>query len=284
MRCFAPLLLLTAPLLAAEPATEAVVLPEFTDAARWYTAESTLEPVADAPGEPGAAWHWQVEVDHTAGEPNYPIGWPRMGTTPLGKSWDWSGYDSLRFDIRCETSREALPDQAIGMVISMPDRGNQRSEWLTVKQDAWTAVVLPIDQLSNPSDVTRLQFYIAESNWKHGDKLDCWLANVRLVRYTAPTVLSLRPLEALVASDSPYLVAEVRAAGIPDAQTVIGRFIVRQNGQDRHVGEVTLLRGVQRLIAPVKGLRPGPAELVLTLGGTPTPPATVTVLAGPFAE
>jgi len=284
MRSLATLLMLIAPSLAAEPNTESVVPADFTDPARWYTAECTIEPVADAPGKPGAAIHWHVDVDHTAGEPNYPIGWPRMGTTPAGGNWDWSGYDSLRFDIRCETSRPALPDQAVGMVISMPDRGNQRSDWLTVKQDEWTEVSLPIEQLSNPVDVARLQFYIAESNWKHGDKLDCWIANLRLVRYTAPTVLDVRSLESLVAAESPYLVALVRTAGISDGDLIDAALVVRQNGEVRHQAAVKLIRGSQRLTAPVSGLQPGPAQLSISLAGAESATAEVTIVAGPFAE
>ncbi len=277
-------LLLSSAAFAAAPATESVVLPEFTDPVRWYTAECTVEPVADAPGEPGAAMHWQTTVDHTTGEPKYPIGWPRIGTRPAAGVWDWSGYDSLQFSIRCETSRAALPDEAVGMVISMPDRGTQRSAWLTVAKDAWTDVVLPIEQLANPTQVAQLQFYISESNWKHGDTLACWLANLRLVRYTAPTVLELRPLETLIASDSPYLVALVRAAGIADGQTVSGELVVRQDGQVRHRAAVSLMRGSQRLTAPASGLRPGPALLSISLAGADSATAEVTIIAGPFAE
>ena len=284
MRLVVLLMLLTSAALAADPPIEATVLPEFADIARWYTAECTIEAVDDAPGEVGQATHWHVDVDHFTGEPKYPIGWPRCGTTPADKVWDWSGYDSLRFEIRCETSRAALPDQAVGMVITMPDRGTQRSVYLDVAQNDWTAIVVPIDELVNPTQVSRLQFYISESNWKHGDTLDCWIADLRLVKYSAPVVLDFAPLEALVVAESPYLVATVRAAGIADGESADAELVVRQNGQVRHRSPVQLLRGSQRLIAPVAGLQPGTAELSINLGGAETAAAEVTIIAGPFGD
>ncbi|MCC7495249.1 MAG: hypothetical protein IT204_23070 [Fimbriimonadaceae bacterium] len=287
MRSGRPVLSLTLLLLLralpAAPPTSVTVLPAFEDAKLWYAAECSVSNAAP-PGQPELtkAIHLAIPVDHTAGEPQYPIGWPRGGIAPAPAA-DWSGYDWLRFRAYCTSNREKLPHGGLGLILSMPDRGTEFHLPVPLVKDGWCSVEVPIERLSNSRQIARLQFNISESQWAHGDRLDVWFADLQLVKVTAPAVLALRSLERVLSSDAGYVVLELQVAGLPPGELLPARLVARSAGKEVAAVALQVRRGLQRLTVKVPPLPPG--ELTLTVQLPPGQDAastTVTITRGPF--
>lgn len=195
------------------------VLSDGTNVQQWTTAECTAQSAA-TPGRPGTAVHMHIPVDHTTGEPNYPIGWPRMYLTIPTDARDWSRWDFLSVWIYADTSRPALPSSPLGMIVRCPDRNTSYSRTLSeLRKGQWTHIITPIADLPNPRDCTAVQFYIAEANYTHGDTVDFYIADLKLLAYAEPVILELRPLANLLYADSSALRAQVRVAGLEEGAT-----------------------------------------------------------------
>jgi hypothetical protein len=272
-------------LLLAQPAVETVVPPGAIDAGKWYTAESTVSADTSRVHTPGAAAiHWHVPIDHTAGEPKYPVGWPRTGLN-ANPHWDWSSNDYLEFWLYAATSREALPAVPLGLGVNMPDKTRQFNLTVPAVKDQWVQVRVPVADLPNPADVAQIQFHVAEANYRHGDTVDFWIADLALARYTQPTVLAFQPRERLLDARATYVPVDIHLTGIAPGATQPAQVVVRRDGQDLAVTPASLTRGRLRLVLPLPtGLTPGPAELVVRLGEVEAAKAPVTLIAGPFAE
>ncbi len=261
-----------------------VTLPIFADARQWYAEECT---VANDPAmvPPGVATSVRIHIDvnHFTGEKAYPIGWPRSGmATPT--AWDWSGYDLLTFQIRAATSREKLPTTPGGLIFSMPDKSRQYLLRLPSASGVWTEVAVPIEALPNPRELTRIQFYLSEGDYQHGDTVDLWIADLTLWRYAQPTIREVRPLERVLDTSAGYLVLEVLAAGFEAGQTQAGRLLLRRGQQALGAVDLTVQRGKQRLVVPLPKLAPGTLTLAAELGGRETATATVELVASPYGE
>ncbi|NQT11864.1 MAG: hypothetical protein HQ582_03890 [Planctomycetes bacterium] len=129
-------------------------------------------------------------VDHTKGEKNYPIGWPRTGKDMAKvEATDWSEYDFFECRIYAETSRKSLPGTPLG--VGFYHTGQKRSSSFPLKEvagDRWTKIVIPISELIDPADVQRVQFNISESSYKHGDRVDFYITDMALVQLIRPTI------------------------------------------------------------------------------------------------
>lgn len=268
---------------AAPPATEAVVFDAFTDLGAWSKAECELTFDGTHARTPGhAALRWHISVDHTAGEPNYPIGWPRVGISPR-TPFDFSGYDYLEFWVYTQSSRETLPPEPFGFIVYCGAR--QVATRVPAKLGEWVRVEVSVADLAEPQAVTRLNWYISESNYRHGDILDFYLADLALHRYTAPALLDFRPLEKLVDVRASYLPVDLQLVGVPTGEIVTATLVVRRDGATLATNTLALGRGRRRVVLPLPGsLPPGAAELALQLGDREVGAAPVTFVAGPFAE
>ncbi len=257
--------------------------PAFGDPAKWYTAECTLEKNTEVV-PPGAEFslRWHIDVDHTTGEPKYPIGWPRVGLS-LTPPVDWSGYDFLTFKVYGDTSREAFPTVAFGLTVDMPARPNQHALSFSLAKREWRDITVPIEDLRYPKTIGRVGWHIGESNYSHLDKIDFYLADLKLGRYAAPQVMAMKPLEALVSTRPGYLVIDAQVAGVAEGATVEGLLTVPGKGGQRQL-KIELRRGRQRLVAACPELAPGAAEVTLQVAGGATAKARIEVVTGPFEE
>lgn len=154
-------------------------------------------------------------VDHTKGEKNYPVGWPRVRKDlRRAKRTDWTAYDFFECSVYVETSRQGLPAETVG--IGFYHSGAKRSTPWPLKdlpKDRWVQVVVPINKLQQPDDVQAVQFHIAESNYKHGDRVDFYIADVALTRFVEPAVAELALQRALVYSNERTILATFRLVG-----------------------------------------------------------------------
>lgn len=129
-------------------------------------------------------------VDHTKGEKNYPIGWPRAGKD-LAKLrlTDWSNYDAFECWIHVETSRDALPAKPLS--VGFYHSGSKQSTSFPLSQvakDQWVKIAIPVERILKPADVQRVQFSIAEAEYRDGDRVDFHLDQIVLTRYVEPAI------------------------------------------------------------------------------------------------
>lgn len=154
-------------------------------------------------------------IDHTKGEKNYPIGWPRTNKSLVkAKLTDWSTYDFFECWIYVDTSRPPLAATPMGIGFSHP--GHRRRSSLPLRElqkDQWVHVVMPISKLDDPKHVEGLQFNISEADYKHGDRVDFFISGLELTRFAEPAVNQLDLQRRVVYAHQPWIVAGYSLVG-----------------------------------------------------------------------
>lgn len=235
-----------------------------------YVAESSVRlDVLTSQGE--SALHWIVTVDHFGGEAAYPVGWPRFGIR-LPDGWrDWSAWERLRLRWRVESSRQRLPARAIGFQIYAPDRASSHLEWFEGPPTVdWHETWIEVETLNDPTRVTQVQWHISESEYRHGDRLDVWIAEMALERAAEPTVDQVRPECAYAWADTPALGATVRLTGLrPDTTATVSCELVR-HGKLLAKRTAVMSQGTHRLSvrAPAGGWGEGLGDWITRMVGT----------------
>jgi hypothetical protein len=265
------------------PKMETVFLEDGTGAAKWNVAEATAT-ASDQhglAGKPSLRFH--VDVNHETGEKAYPIGWPRINRPVPEGQRDWSGFDFLELVIYSETSRDALPKAPLGFILHTPDRAQEYHRVLSEVRKGETArIVIPLSEIPRHEDVTLMQFYLSESNYRHLDTVDFLIAEVALTRYAEPTVSDAQTVQAIAYDDVTHLGARFRLLGLPAGQKTPVRCRVRQG--EKVLGDMLaqLDRGEHELWAKLTS-RPTPGEgVVEVLLGKPVTAGKVRFVASPF--
>ncbi|MCL4206972.1 MAG: hypothetical protein KJ000_31200 [Pirellulaceae bacterium] len=273
---------------------ERLVLDDMRDVSDWYNGspDETVISSSDRHVREGRpALLFANTVDHTRGEKNYPIGWPRTGKD-LGRSGpsDWSGYDYFECWIYAETSRERLPGKPLG--IGFYHSGQKRSSPfpLNVAKDAWSHVVIPVDRLLDAGDVRRLQFNISESDYRHGDRVDFYIDRPALVRYVEPAVARFELERKLMLTGDRVLRAQYQLAGYRQLDTTRVEFAIFRdaNAPVATTGSTATRRGELTLSLPGT-LAPGDYTARLCLRDAQgalidRQDVPLRVIAGPFQE
>lgn len=248
-----------------EGAWEKMPLVTTSDLPKWSAVESRLEPAPERTKVPGVSWRWHVDVDYTTGEAKYPVGWPRISRTiPEGALRDWAEWDFLRCWIYVETSRSALPLEPIGLGLHTPDRTNAYNRTLSeLRKDQWTEIRIPISQIAGAEDVRQIQFHVAESNYKHGDRVDFYLNDLSLVRYAEPALFNLAAENTVLFSDAAQLPVRFELLGVKPLAHARVSCEVRRDGRVFAKSAVELSRGLQRVVLDLSGakLLPGIYEV-----------------------
>jgi hypothetical protein len=254
------------------PLMEALVLADGDSGSVWQIAEATMEPDATHSRD-GRALRFHIDVDHETGEPNYPIGWPRTFMAMPEELRDWSGWDFIEFWLYAETSRESLPPSPLGFIVRCPDRNSSFSVTLSeATKDDWAHFRFPISSLPNPADCTAVQFFIAESNYRHGDVLDFWIDDLALLRYAEPTILTMRPLSGLHYADADAIHVEIELTGMAEDESaeVLARLVT--DGATVRQGSARLGSGPHTIPLSVGGgLPPGEYEVQAQIRAGPDP-------------
>ena len=244
---------------------EKIALVSPTDLKTWSAAECTATPSGERARIGPSSWHWHVDVDHLAGEPKYPIGWPRISHTITdGPLRDWSGWEFLHMWIFVATSREALPGEPAGLGLLTPDRASGYNRPLReLKKDQWIELNIPVAQIPRHGDVRQIQFHVAEANYRHGDRLDFFINDLALTRYAEPVLFDLVAENAVVFSDTMRLPVRFQMLGLkPGAHASVGCEL-RRDGQTAARVSVDATAGAQRVVLDLGGkkLAPGNYEL-----------------------
>jgi len=172
---------------------ERLVLDDMEDVSDWSNSSPEETPLSRSQQhvkEGQFALLFANRVDHTKGEKNYPVGWPRVSKSLVkAKLTDWSAYDFFQCWIYAQTSREALPGSPLSIQFSHTGQKRSTSVVLReVKKDQWTKVVVPVPKLDEPRDVQRIQFSFGESSYAHGDRVDFFISGLALVRFVRPAI------------------------------------------------------------------------------------------------
>jgi hypothetical protein len=245
----------------AEPNKERLSLDDMVDVSDWYNGSPDETEVSSSrkhKGQSGASLLFANTVDHTRGEKNYPIGWPRTGKDVAKAGMgDWSGYDFFECRIFAETGRASFPGTPLG--VGFYHTGHKRSSHFKlddVKKNAWVDIVIPIDKLIDASDVRRVQFNITESNYAHGDRADFFINDLALTRFVKPVIVDLSVDRRLLYSSDSRITACFK---------LMGRHGVDRADVELEIGTADRTMGQARRKAVLQG------EISLVLG-TPLPP------------
>lgn len=268
---------------------ERLVLDDGTDAdaAQWRPAEAQVSISTKQARRGPTSLQFRVEVDWNAGEPQYPIGWPRVFRAFPEAVRDWSGWDYLEFSLYVESSRDKLP--AIPMGLGLYGAGSRAdySRSLTELQlGKWTDYRLPLADLPGLNPRSGIQFHISESYYRHGDKLDFWIDNISLVRYVEPTLAASRLAEQAIYADSRYLLVDLDLRGVkPGAKTEV-TWALRREGKVAAEGRLDMSGGRSRVALPLPaaGLVAGDYQLALRCRGDSPAPFALRVARSPWQE
>jgi hypothetical protein len=202
---------------------------------RWTAAEATATISHEHARLGDTSLLFHVDVDHTTGQPEYPIGWPRIHWKPPEELRDWSDWDFVQLVIHVETSRDSLPGKPLGFILHTPDRERQYNRQLTEVQPGETSTVtIPLSEIPDHENVTHIQFYISESEYKHGDVLDFFIDAIALLRYTKPTLSGVEVLQEVAFTTTRAIGVRFRLLGLAadeeaevrgrlvDGETVLG--------------------------------------------------------------
>lgn len=263
------------------------VLFEGDSAKSWSAAECTIESSTARTRTGKATWHWHVMVDYFAGEPNYPVGWPRVShSVGAGAGRDWSGWDFLQMWIYSDTSRATLPKEPAGLTLQIPDSHSTYERPLSeLKKGEWVEIKIPLAQLPRKDDARLIQFHISESNYRHQDELDFYIDDLALLRYAEPTLLEFAAESAVMFADAKGVPVRFNLAGVkPDAPVEIA-CEMRHGGRVAARAAVNATRGPQRVVLDLERQRvePGEYELVArATGSEQTATARVRLVESPW--
>lgn len=242
---------------------ERTLIDDMADISGWYNGspvETTLSRSdKHAPGGKFSLKFANV-VDHTRGEKNYPIGWPRTGKDlARARLVDWSGYDFFECWIFTETSRPALP--ATPLSVGFYHAGGPRSSSFPLKQvkkDAWVKIIIPVAELAAPRDVQRIQFNISEADYKHGDRVDFYIADVVLTRFIEPAAAELRLQRRLLYSTDTAVTTSFKLVGHQERlKETAACFEIGQDAQPRAQKSQAAARSGEITLDPGPAMPPG---------------------------
>ncbi len=268
------LVLLGADSISAAPAMEKRLLFGPQSAREWSTAESSIESSTAHARSDKTALHWHVTVDHFAGEPNYPVGWPRANIALQERTArDWSGWDFLQLWIYTDTTRATLPTEPAGLALHTPDREGAFSRPLSeLRKGEWVQVKIPLAQVQRHNDVRLMQFHVSESKYRHGDQLDFYFDEVALLRFAEPTLLNFAPESAVLFADAKEIPVRFELAGVSPGEHAQVVCELRHGEKVEARRTVEAQRGPQRVLLDVSQaqLAPGSYTLSAHASGGPT--------------
>jgi hypothetical protein len=272
--------------LADEPPMERLVLADGEGDSQWHTAEATMRPDATHALD-GRAMRFHIDVNHETGQPEYPIGWPRSYLSVRGDSRDWRKWDFVEFWLYADTSRANLPSTPLGFIVRSPDKPNSYQRTLHEAQKGkWAHVRVPTSDMPTPADCTAVQFFIAESNYNHGDVLDFWIDNLALLRYAEPTIITMRPLGRVQYADSSVVRIEIGLTGLEKEQTANLLLRLVRDGETVRRSSAIVRSGVQAIPLEVGGnLDAGSYDLQAQIAGSDrSVTETIRVISSPWEE
>ncbi len=248
----------------------------------WQAEEATLAP-STVEGEPVLLF--TVPVDWSAGEVNYPIGWPRISLSVPEDQRDWRGWEQLRLRVLARSSAGSLPFRPLGVTIR---GGSERISWedevsaLPVGQ--WQELTFDLRRLPDASDVRAVGVYISEDKYADKTTLAFALARLELVRYSQPTLVDLKPSASVAFADAKSLPLRITLLGLRGTATAPVELRLMKDGAAVAAQQAQAVEGETQLtFALPKDFSSGEYTLSGTAGGR-TLSAPVRLVASPWQE
>lgn len=244
-------------------------LDRLCDASSWTAVECSVAKSELACPSGGVAVQMHVPVDHTTGETNYPIGWPRIACALKGWEADWSQWDNFEFMILAKSSREKLPKKAVSLLIGhRPAEFTQALEF--AEQGKWITVTVPVEAVKAAGAQVQALFQtrlsVSESDYQDKDVVDFHVGGFRLTRLTVCEVSEFSSVSNLVVfQGQPIVKLDVTVVG-PPAEVKRGvPFTLRQKSNVIRRETLPLGRGKQVYPCDISELKlaPGDYELVV---------------------
>ena len=232
--------------------------------AGWSPAEAEI--LSADPVDGHAAFIFHVPVDHFAGEPKYPIGWPRAYFGGAA-SINWKDYDAFQFKIYTKMNRDTLPKKAFSLAFRNPDKGKNIEVPFgkdNLRLNEWTTFTMPINRLAKLPSIHTIGFYVCESDFNHGDTLDFTFGGFRLIRSSAVKITSLE-CNGISYRETPALDVKVTAEG---SSSTIGKGVpfalTDATGKLIRLETLPVTRGINEIKMDVSELRLKPGDYQLT--------------------
>jgi hypothetical protein len=259
------LLALAAPASTPADAIERLVLIDGKMADGWTAVESTLTPTA-VEGVP--ALLFGVKVDWSAGEPDYPIGWPRIEmNVPVGRG-DWRQWEQMRLKVYALTDRGPLPRRPLGVNVRTPVRNGWEREAEELPAGQWREFTFDLRDIPERDKVESIGIFISEDAYPDGETLRFYISDLELIRYTKPTLAGSNLLAAVSFADSKALPLAVEMLGVKESASA--PVLLRLMAGDRTLAqtEAHVPEGVTQVSLPLPaGLHPGEYTVVVSSGG-----------------
>jgi len=176
------------------------------DFAAWSngTKEGTIEITSVAGHKERKELCWRISVDHKTdgGEGGqYPVGWPRIARPFRDGELDFSTYDYLLLLISVDSNRDEVTDDSTRLGLSLrshgiPQRLFETRVDLGDRQRQWIPLRFSLGELIDQAGVGRdpwrslsnVQLFLAESDYAHGTDLTFQVRDIKLLRFTSPTI------------------------------------------------------------------------------------------------
>jgi hypothetical protein len=223
-------------------------------------------------------------VDWHAGEPDYPIGWPRIATSLPPDQGDWRGWDQIRLRVLPRTGAGSFPYWPLGITIQSGEKGGWEKDVQALQSGEWQDVIFDLCDLPFPDRVRHVGIFISEDKYADGTMLEFSIARLELLRYTAPTLVDFRPITDLAFADAKALAARVKLAGVPQGKTVPTELRLMRGKQVVATRRAPTPAGEMQLFLPLPAhLSPGDYTISATSGGR-TLSSRIRLIASPWQE
>jgi len=245
---------------AATASTERLVLIDGVSTAQWQAVESTLTPALI---EGGNALLFRVTVDWKTGEPNYPVGWPRIQRSLPPGQGDWRKWERIRLRVYVKKTGGPFPHQPIGITISSGDRNvSWEKDCTGLKAGAWQEFTFDLRDVPEKDKVKSLGIFISESEYADGDVLESYISDLELLRYGRPTLVGFTPLAAAAFADSKALPLVVDLLGVQPGATAPVEIQLSRGGETIAAQTAKAGEGETQVSLPLpRGLAPGDYSL-----------------------
>jgi len=250
------------------------------DISQWKNAtqEGHVEIVTRAGTDGQKALRWRVDIDHQkdGGEGGkYPIGWPRLARSFPPNSLNLADFDYLAFNVRVDSNRDEVADDTtpLRILITSHQKGRQFYESvqdLGDRQRVWIPIRLAIKDMIQATglgtapwkSISRVQLYLAERDFRDGTSVTFDIADLRLLRFTAPQIAAVRA-PSLVLLPRAMLAVGFDIMGnrsvAPGTHQITAEL---RDGEDHvHAREKADLYGTSRVVLKMAGVVPGSYQL-----------------------
>jgi hypothetical protein len=232
----------------------------------WEAVESTLSPAAV---EGTHALLFSVPVDWRAGEPNYPIGWPRIQMSVPAEMSDWRKWERMRLRVYALTSRDPLPYRPLGVTVSSADRNvSWERDAEGLRTGEWRECTFDLRDVPERGRVRSIGVFVSEDAYPDGEKLSFYISDLELLRYTRPTLVGFDLLAAVAFADAKALPVAVKMLGLGEGETAPVALRLKEGDKMLAQADVLVPKDVTQISLPLPtGIGPGQYRLVASSGG-----------------